>query len=110
MYLGTSLLPLPFSTEFIYKFAEPGLVIGGGWLLSGIATLPGVWLMIAGASLFINNHLIYYKQRQAILDIRDAEIEARNMEQGVRRSSCCGDGRAHGGRVLRRAAGAPTRT
>ena len=37
--------------------------------------------MIAGASLFINNHLIYYKQRQAILDIRDAEIEARNMSK-----------------------------
>jgi hypothetical protein len=81
MYLGTSLLPLPFSTEFVYKFAEPGIVIGAGWLLSGIATLPGVWLVIAGASLFINNHLIYYKQRQAILDIRDAEIEARNMSK-----------------------------
>jgi hypothetical protein len=81
MYLGTSLLPLPFSAEFVYKFAEPGLVIGAGWLLSGIATLPGVWLLIAGASLFINNHLIYYKQRQAILDIRDAEIEARNMSK-----------------------------
>src|SRR6202021_1083737 len=25
MYLGTSLLPLPFSAEFVYKFAEPGL-------------------------------------------------------------------------------------
>ncbi len=52
-----------------------------GWLLSGISTLPGVWLMIAGASLFINNHIIYYNQRQAILDIRDAEIEARNMSK-----------------------------
>ena len=81
MYLGTSILPLPFSREFVYKFAEPGLVIGAGWLLSGISTLPGVWLMIAGSSLFINNHLIYHKQRQAILDIRDAEIEARNMSK-----------------------------
>jgi hypothetical protein len=81
MYLGTSILPLPFSREFVYKFAEPCLVIVGGWLLSGISTLPGVWLMIAGSSLFINNHLIYHKQRQAILDIRDAEIEARNMSK-----------------------------
>jgi hypothetical protein len=81
MYLGTSILPLPFSREFVYKFAEPGLVIGAGWMLSGISTLPGVWLMIAGSSLFINNHLIYHKQRQAILDIRDAEIEARNMSK-----------------------------
>jgi hypothetical protein len=81
MYLGTSILPLPFSREIVYKFAEPGLVIGVGYFLSGISTLPGLWLMIAGASLFINNHIIYHHQRQAILDIRDAEIEARNMSK-----------------------------
>ncbi len=81
MYLGTSILPLPFSREIVYKFAEPGLVIGAGYFLSGISTLPGVWLMIAGASLFINNHIIYHNQRQAILDIRDSEIEARNMSK-----------------------------
>jgi|GEM_PF-2288674 len=81
MYLGTSILPLPFSREFVYKFAEPGLVILAGWLLSGVASMPGWWLMIAGASLFISNHLVYHKQRQAILDIRDAEIESRNMSK-----------------------------
>ncbi len=81
MYLGTSILPLPFAREIVYKFAEPGIVIGAGYFLSGISSLPGWWLMIAGASLFINNHLIYHKQRQAILDIRDAEIEARNMSK-----------------------------
>jgi len=81
MYLGTSILPLPFSREFVYKFAEPGLVILAGWLLSGIASLPGWWLMIAGASLFINNHIIFHKQRQALLDVRDAEIEARFMSK-----------------------------
>lgn len=79
MYLGTSILPLPFSQEVIYKFVEPGLVIGAGWLISGITTLPGLWLIIAGVSLFINNHIVYYNQRQAILDIRDAEIEAHGM-------------------------------
>jgi hypothetical protein len=81
MYMGTSILPLPFSQETIYKFVEPGLVVGCGWLLSGIATLPGVWLMIAGISLFVNNHIVYYNQRQAILDIRDAEIEAQGMSK-----------------------------
>lgn len=81
MYMGTSILPLPFSQETIYKFVEPGLVVGCGWLLSGIATLPGVWLMIAGVSLFVNNHIVYYNQRQAILDIRDAEIEAQGMSK-----------------------------
>ena len=81
MYLGTSILPLPFSREIVYKFAEPAIVIGAGYFLSGISSLPGWWLMIAGSSLFINNHLIYHKQRQAVLDIRDAEIEARNMSK-----------------------------
>jgi hypothetical protein len=81
MYLGTSILPLPFSPEIVYKFIEPGLVIGAGYLISGISSLPGWWLMIAGASLFINNHIIYHNQRQAILDIRDAEIEAQCMSK-----------------------------
>jgi hypothetical protein len=81
MYLGTSILPLPFSREVVYKFAEPGLIIVAGYMISGVTTLPGWWLMIAGASLFINNHIIYHNQRQAILDIRDAEIEAHNMSK-----------------------------
>jgi hypothetical protein len=81
MYFGTSILPLPFSQETVHKFIEPGLVIVGGWLLCGISTLPGVWLVLAGASLFINNHIVYYNQRQAILDIRDAEIEAQSMSK-----------------------------
>jgi hypothetical protein len=81
MYLGTSILPLPFSRETVYKFAEPGLVMGFGWMLSGLAPLPGWWLMIAGGALFVNNHIVYHNQRQAILDIRDAEIEARNISK-----------------------------
>jgi hypothetical protein len=81
MYLGTSILPLPFSPEIVYKFIEPGLVVGAGYFISGITTLPGWWLMIAGTSLFINNHIIYHNQRQAILDIRDAEIEAQCMSK-----------------------------
>ena len=81
MYLGTSILPLPFSRETVYKFAEPGLVIFAGWMISGLASLPGWWLMIAGGALFVNNHIVYHNQRQAILDIRDAEIEARNISK-----------------------------
>jgi hypothetical protein len=81
MYLGTSILPLPFSREFVYKFAEPMIVIFAGWLLWNLSGQVGLWLMIAGASLFISNHLVYHKQRQAILDIRDAEIESRNMSK-----------------------------
>ena len=79
MYMGTSILPLPFSRELVYKFIEPGLVFLAGHLLWTFSGQVGLWLMIAGVSLGINNHIIYHNQRQAILDLRDAEIEARNI-------------------------------
>jgi hypothetical protein len=80
MYMGTSILPLPFlSREFVYKFAEPALVFLAGHLLWTFSGQVGLWLMIAALSLFVNNHIIYHNQRQAILDLRDAEIEARNI-------------------------------
>lgn len=79
MYMGTSILPLPFSNEVVYKFIEPALVFAVGHLLWTVSGQVGLWLMIAACSLFVNNHIIYHNQRQAILDIRDAEIEARNI-------------------------------
>ena len=83
MYMGTSILPLPFSRETVYKFAEPGLVFGAGYLVSSVSFQVGLWLMISAASLFVNNHIIYYQQRQSILDMRDAEIEAHFMSAAL---------------------------
>lgn len=93
MYIGTSILPLPFSVEVVHKFAEPGIVLGVGWFISAISPQVGWWLMISGAALFANNHIVYYQQRQAILDMRDAEIEARNISKafaGKPASETCG--------------------
>ena len=93
MYMGTSILPLPFSREFIYKFAEPALVFLAGRMLWDISGQVGLWLMIAAVSLFVNNHIIYHNQRQAILDLRDSEIEARNIGKafaGRPASETCG--------------------
>lgn len=81
MYMGTSILPLPFSNEVVYKFAEPILVFAVGHLLWTVSGQVGLWLMIAAFALAINNHIVYHNQRQAILDIRDAEIEARNISR-----------------------------
>ena len=58
MYMGTSLLPLPFSQEKIYKFFEPALVFGAGHMLWAFSGQVGLWLMIAAVSLFINNHIV----------------------------------------------------
>jgi hypothetical protein len=77
MYFGTSLLPLPFSQEKIYKFFEPAMVFALGHLLWTFSGQVGLWLMISAVALLINNHIVFYNERRAILDMRDAQIEAK---------------------------------
>jgi len=77
-FMGTSLLPFPYSQEKIFKFFEPFSVFLLGYIMWHlISGQVGIWLMAAAASLFINNHIIFHQERQAILDMRDAQIEAR---------------------------------
>lgn len=83
MYMGTSILPLPFSTEKIYKFFEPALVFAAGRLLWDISGQVGLWLMIAAVALFVNNHIVYYSERRAMLDLRDAQIEAKYLSAAL---------------------------
>jgi hypothetical protein len=77
MFIGTSLLPVPFSAEKIHKFIEPGLVFAVGYFLYDFSGQVGLWLILAAMGLFVNNHIVYYNERQAILDLRDAQIEAK---------------------------------
>lgn len=84
MYLGTSLLPLPCSREMILKFFEPALVFVAGCILKNISSSVGLWLMLSGLSLLINNHIVFYNERQAILDLRDAQIEAKYFSPAMR--------------------------
>jgi hypothetical protein len=79
MYIGTSLLPLPLGRENIYKFAEPAVVFFAGHYLYGLCWQVGLWLMLGAAGLFVNNHIVYYNERQNILDLRDAQIEAKYL-------------------------------
>jgi hypothetical protein len=77
MCMGTSILPLPFSEEKVYKFFEPALIFGAGHLLWTLSGQVGLWIMISAVSLFINNHIVFYNERRAMLDMRDAEIETK---------------------------------
>jgi len=77
MYMGTSLLPLPFSPEKIFKFIEPAVVFLAGHFLGAFSSAVGWWLTFAAAGLFVNNHIVFFNERQAILDMRDAQIEAK---------------------------------
>ena len=83
MYLGTSLLPLPFSREKIYKFFEPALVFAAGHLLWTYSGQVGLWLMISAVALFVNNHIVFYHERCAMLDMRDAQIEAKYLSAAL---------------------------
>src|ERR1035441_167904 len=83
MYMGTSILPLPLNEEKIFKFAEPGLVLLLGYLATNVSGLFGLWLMIAGLSLFINNHIAYFHERQMMLDARDGGIEAKFLSDAL---------------------------
>jgi hypothetical protein len=76
MYVGTSILPLPLSQEKILKFVEPVLVYLAGHFLWNLNWEVGMWLYIAAFSLAINNHIVYYNERQTLLDMRDGQIEA----------------------------------
>lgn len=84
MYAGTSLLPLPFSQEKIYKFFEPAVVFVVGCILKNFSGAVGLWLMISAFSLLINNHIIFYNERQAVLDLRDAQIEAKYFSPAMK--------------------------
>lgn len=83
MYIGTSLLPLPFSSEKIYKFFEPAIVFGVGHLLWTFSGQVGLWLMISAVALFVNNHIVFYNERRSMLDIRDAQIESKYLSAAL---------------------------
>jgi hypothetical protein len=75
-FMGTSIIPIPLSQEKILKFVEPLLVFTAGKVLWNFNWEVGMWLCIAGCALAINNQIVFYMERQAILDLRDGQIEA----------------------------------
>ncbi len=83
MYMGTSLLPLPFSAEILFKFVEPALVFLAGHFVGAFSSHVGWWLTFASFGLFVNNHIVFYNERQAILDMRDAQIESRYLSAAL---------------------------
>ena len=65
----------------------------------------GWWLTFAAGGLFINNHIVYYNERQAILDMRDAQIESKFPERRAVGKTRSANGGLHGRRVLAQAHG-----
>jgi len=83
MYMGTSILPVPFSDEAIQKWIEPVIVFIAGLVLVKLAPIVSMWLVISAFSLALNSHLVYFYQRQWFLDQSDAKIEAENISNAL---------------------------
>jgi len=77
MYIGKSLLPLPFSQETILKFFEPLSVFLLGFIVMKFSGQMGLWLIICAIAVAINNQIVFFQERQSVLDMRDAQIEAK---------------------------------
>lgn len=80
---GQSLIPGPFSDEVKVKWIEPGLFIGLGIFCWPLSHLFALWLLLTGVSLWVYTHLAYYFREQDVLDMVDAQIEARNMQAAL---------------------------
>lgn len=79
MSIGTSILPFPVSQEKIFKLYEPLTVFTAGYILRNFSGQVGFWLMTGAFCLLINNHIVFHKERQTILDVRDGSIEAKYL-------------------------------
>lgn len=73
---------LPIDDWKLYRFVEPALFILIGYFLSsGIDRLTGVWLMFAGACLFLKNQMAYAEERGRFLNMIDARIESTHLQE-----------------------------
>lgn len=77
LYMGDSMLPLPVSDEKLHKFWEPLCVLVAGVLLAKFSALVSFWLVVSAISLLIHNHITYHFERQRLLILRDARLEAK---------------------------------
>ena len=65
----------------------------------------GMWLSIAAFALAINNHIVFYQERQTILDMRDGQIEAMYLSDAMDGKACARNGRAVVGESTRKLLG-----
>lgn len=72
---------LPISDDLLYRFVEPACVIAGGWLLRSLDGPTAGWLILAGIAMFVRNQITAGHQRDMVLDVVDAKIEARYINE-----------------------------
>lgn len=72
---------LPISDDVLFRYVEPAIVIAGGWFLRSVDGPTGGWLLFAGIAMFVRNMIVAGQQKDMILDVIDAQIEARYINQ-----------------------------
>ena len=70
-------------THAFFGENQPVAVFAVGHFFWSISPQVGLWLEISAVALYVNNHIIYYNERRALLDIRDAEIESKFMSAAL---------------------------
>jgi hypothetical protein len=84
MYSGRPMFAFTGIDEGTLKrWIEPALLLGLSYIAKHVHQSPvSMWLLIGGIAVFVHETLAEYMQRAALLDARDAMIEA-NYRQGV---------------------------
>ncbi|MCB0376069.1 MAG: hypothetical protein KDD04_09145, partial [Sinomicrobium sp.] len=75
-WLELLLQPVRISSAIVYRFLEPLLVFGIGFVSLGVDRAFGLWLMIAAFSLIIQRQIAHNNERSAVLDAIDGQIES----------------------------------
>lgn len=84
LYSGTPLLPVPVPTEIMNKWVEPALLGLLGILMTLLHIgMIAIWLFIAALALALHEQISYHLQRQQLLDLRDARIEAKYWQAAM---------------------------
>lgn len=65
-----------FDDWTLYRFIEPALFFALGLPVLLLHRALGAWLLIASVAMFIKNNLTYAQERERLLDIIDAKIDA----------------------------------
>jgi hypothetical protein len=70
---------LPIDQWILYRFVEPALCIAFSLAIRPLAPFTGNWLLFASLCLLIKSNLIFNVARGRVLDVVDAQIEAKVM-------------------------------
>lgn len=84
LVIKTLTLLIPDPVFFVKRYAEPAISVGLGFFIAlNLNEQLGLWLIFAGLCLAVHEHLQAMHDRDRILDVLDAQIEANNLTAAI---------------------------